>query len=111
MTVFFYHYMDPRGRTRLYWQQAESAADCCALLADCGIYPIHLIGLQWPAFLAARGLSARQLAAFLRQLSMALAGGVQLLEALHEMGREQSRERYRAFFARLSWCARRAAAF
>ena len=43
MTTFVYHYIDSSGRGRVHWQQAESAADCCTLLAECGIYPIPVV--------------------------------------------------------------------
>ena len=81
MTTFVYHYIDSSGRGRVHWQQAESAVDCCALLAECGIYPIRLFGLRRPAAFSARGMSKRQLAVFLRQLAMAQSSGVQLSEA------------------------------
>lgn len=101
MTTFVYHYIDSSGRGRVHWQQAESAADCCALLAECGIYPIRLFGLQRPAAFSARGLSKRQLAVFLRQLAMAQSSGVQLSEALAHMHRGQMSERQRAFVSRI----------
>lgn len=101
MTTFFFHYIDRQGRRRFYWQRAESAAACCALLAECGIYPIHLVGLRRPSFFCGRGPTRRQLAMLFRQLSVALASGVPLLEALRYIGREQSGERQKAFVARL----------
>lgn len=101
MTTFVYHYIDSSGRGRVHWQQAESAADCCALLAECGIYPIRLFGLRRPAAFSARGLSKRQLAIFLRPLAMAQSSGVQLSEALAHMHRGQMSERQRAFVSRI----------
>lgn len=101
MTTFVYHYIDSSGRGRVHWQQAESAADCCTLLAECGIYPIRLFGLRRPAAFSTRGLSKRQLAVFLRQLAMAQSSGVQLSEALAHMHRGQMSERQRAFVSRI----------
>lgn len=101
MTTFVYHYIDSSGRGRVHWQQAESAVDCCALLAECGIYPIRLFGLRRPAAFSARGMSKRQLAVFLRQLAMAQSSGVQMSEALAHMHRGQMSERQRAFVSRI----------
>lgn len=101
MTTYFYHYIDANGRRRLNWLRAESAAACCALLAGCGIYPVHMIGLRRPVFFKGRTPGNRQMAMLFRQLSVALASGVPLLEALHYMRREASGERQRAFIARL----------
>lgn len=97
----FYHYLDAAGRRRLSWQQSESVAACCAMLADCGIYPLHVVGIEWPAIFKRRSMTVRQQALFFQQLSVALGSGVSLLEALHYMGREQSGERQRAFVKRL----------
>lgn len=101
MATFVYHYIDESGRTRLYWQKAENSAACYELLADCGIYPLHMIGVRKPVVFVERGLNTRQLAMVLRQLSMALTGGVPLLDALHYIRQEQASERVRAFLARI----------
>lgn len=96
-----YQYLDNKGRRRMSWQEAESVAVCCTLLASCGIYPLHIVGLAMPKMLQKRGMTSRQLAIFFRQLSIALSSGVPLLDALHYMQRSWRREHQRAFILRL----------
>ncbi len=101
MTLFIYHYVDERGRSRLAWQRAQDAVDCCRLLAGCGIYPVHLVALARPAFLRGRGITPRTLAMLFRQLALAVESGVPLLEALHFIRQETASERERALLSRL----------
>lgn len=101
MKLYFFHYMDANGQRRFSWQKAENAADCCALLARAGVYPVFLWGVARPRRLFEGAPRPRALALFFRQLSVALDSGVPILEALHHIGCEQASERMRAFVARL----------
>lgn len=100
MAKYIYHYLDGDGRRRLAWTQAANEAVCCAQLAAQNIYPIFVLRLQLPG-VNERRQSPRELALFFRQLAVALASGVPLLEALRYMADEQNGARQRAFVMRL----------
>lgn len=100
MAKYIYHYLDGDGRRRLAWTQAANEAVCCAQLAAQNIYPIFVLRLQLPG-VSERRQSPRELALFFRQLAVALASGVPLLEALRYMADEQNGARQRAFVMRL----------
>lgn len=100
MAKYIYHYLDGDGRRRLAWTQAANEAVCCAQLAARNIYPIFVLRLQLPG-VSERRQSSRELAVFFRQLAVALASGVPLLEALRYMADEQNGARQRAFVMRL----------
>lgn len=89
------------GKRRYAFAEAADRVQCLCALTAKGTPPVRVWTLPFSAGISGHRISMRALAILFSQLSMALQGGVSLLDALYYMEKEQDRERLGAFLGRL----------